>query len=141
MKIDDYVKLALDNGLVVMQIDQPLSPYKVGSYAGFTPEDAMFYHQEGIAHPKDGPREYPQAPPEPPPPGPALVEIPPDWRQLNRLQKVHIAAKIHGTLPQVSMTNKEAEDAIQIELNRREVSAGAAQAQAFPAVTAASLPR
>lgn len=146
MEIDDYRRLALENGLVVMQIDQPLAPYKIGSYAGFPPEDAMFYHQEGIAHPKGGPVEFPVTPPAPPAPGPSLVEIPDDWRSLNRLQKAHIVAKIQQTEPSVKITTKEADDAIQAELNRRgksspPVQAAQESAATFPAVTAASLPR
>jgi hypothetical protein len=150
VKIEDYRRLALENGLVIMQIDQPLAPYRTGSYAGFSPEEAMFYHQEGIAHPKDGPVEFPKAPPEPPPPGPALVDIPKDWRSLNRLQKAHIVAALQQTQVSVKITTKEADDAIEAELARRERSeAGRAPAKdevpsaaaAFPAVTAASLPR
>lgn len=148
MEIDDYRRLALENGLVVMQIDQPLAPYKIGSYAGFPPEDAMFYHQEGIAHPKGGPVEFPVTPPAPPAPGPSLVEIPDDWRSLNRLQKAHIVAKIQQTQPSVKITVKEADDAIQRELARRQQnrpsqpqSEPASADAPFPAVTANSLPR
>lgn len=132
MQIEDYRKLALSNGLVVMQIDQPLAPYQVGNYAGFSPDEAMFYHKEGIAHPKDGPREYPKSPEPPPPPSPALVPIPKDWRSLNRLQKAQIVAGIHGTALTPSITTKECDNAIEQELAKRSGS--------FPAVTSASIP-
>lgn len=140
MDIKDYEKMALANGLVVMQIDQPLAPYKTGSYAGFPPADAMFYHKEGIAHPLNGPIDFPHEPAEPPPPPPALVEIPDDWRQQNRLQKAHIVAKINGTALTPKITTQECDNAIETELARRK-RPEAAEAQAFPAVTSQSLPR
>jgi hypothetical protein len=133
--ITHYQKLALPNGLVIMQIDQPLAPYKVGGYAGFSPDEAMFYHKEGIAHPKDGPIDYPKQPPPAPPPAPALVEIPKAWRQLNRLQKAHIVAAIHGTALTPSITTKECDHAIETELARREAK------ETPPIVTTQSLPR
>lgn len=136
MEIEDYRALALDNGLVVMQIDLPLAPYKVGGFAGFTPEDAMFYHMEGIAHPKDGPVKFPEPKAPAPPPPPALVDIPADWRHLNRLQKAQIVAALHGTTLTPSITTKECDDAIQAEINRRQ---DREEEQDFPRVTAAGL--
>jgi hypothetical protein len=139
VKIEDYQRLALDNGLVVMVIDTPMSPYKIGSCAGFKPEEAMFYHQEGLAHPINGPVQFEPEPPEPPAASPALVPIPKDWRTLNRLQKAKIVSEIHGTALTTAITTKECDDAITAELVRRDAS-GAGVPAGAPSVTAAGFP-
>lgn len=122
MKLEAFEAIAnQETGLVLMQITQSFAPYNKNDLAGFPPHDAhrLFTRRAAVPVTKEGQpirlsADPPQGSPEP---EPVTVEIPENWREIHRLQKVILAKRITGV--EGSMTEAAADEILAAEVERR----------------------
>lgn len=108
-------------GLVLMQLQEDVVPWKSGTLAGFYPDKAYQFYREKVAvpiTPEGQVIEIDDAPATPEAPFDSLPRyvIPADWRSEHHLKRMRLARQIAG---QDVNTADEADRIIEAELNRQ----------------------